>query len=106
MILPLLVIMDQLIQIQLNLISGITNGIHNQKVIKIPSSEDNYEHKISVVKGTQNLTKTDYWKVAVTFVNYSDSEVTGGKADQQLNTNKTYEATLKFTPLESCSVTP
>ncbi len=89
--------------------SASSSLFHNVKKIRVPIKEGgayavtNFEHKLEAQAGS-NTTVYDLWKVAVTFVNYSDNDLYNNvSADQHKNENKTLSATLKFTPLQSCS---
>lgn len=68
---------------------------------------DDYIHKITATGGKEPKTVYDKWKVRVTFVNYSDTDITGtapGSADQSKettgNVGKTFDAELVFSQAE------
>ncbi len=99
---------------------SIDTDLHGTKTLEIPTQEkisasydaNNFIHEISAANG--NKTKYDLWKVAVTFVNYSDNDIdttdTNGAitnwkaahqnstnyADQHDNEGNTFDAKLKF----------
>ncbi len=106
------------------------NNIIGKKIILIPpkatdkKGTDEYAHKIEISSASadqNSLTAADYWKVTLTFVNYSDADIEApgeGKgttteqwsaahgnsvhyADQNNNTGKTFSAKFRFEPIDA-----
>lgn len=85
--------------------SNFESTIKDVSDIKIPKDpngdystyqENDYIHEISANGGEGATAKYDKWKVAVTFVNYSDDDIEGQPGDADQNKNASTESVSKL----------